>query len=107
MREARSATQVSSGQPKNAVARHSRAWHMVQASKAEALLAADLYNSTGQRRSFEGFVVHLHLAWIDLLHGEFTRDSIDFRYWDRKGRRLIRADGEPRTWQLAKRRKPT
>jgi hypothetical protein len=73
---------------------------MVQASKAEALLAVDLYNSTGERRSLEAFVVHMHLAWIYLLHAVFARDGLDFRYWDDDHRRIVRVDGEPKTWEL-------
>jgi hypothetical protein len=73
----------------------------VQGSKAEALLAVELYNTTGERRSLEAFVVHMHLAWLYLLHAEFTRDGVDFRYWDKDHRRLIRVDGEPKTWGLA------
>lgn len=84
--------------------RRTREWHMAQASKAEALIAVEFYNTTGERRSLEGFVVHMHLAWLYLLQAEFTRDDIDFRHWakDDKGRlRIVRIDGEPKTWELA------
>jgi hypothetical protein len=62
-----------------------------------------LYNDPSETRSFEGFVVHMHLAWLYLLHGEFTRDGVDFRYWRTSGntRRLDRVDGEPKRWDLA------
>lgn len=82
--------------------RRTRAWHTLQASKAEALVAVDLYNRSGRARSLEGFIVHMHLAWLYLLHAEFQRDEVDFRYWDDSHRRLARIDGEPRTWELAK-----
>ena len=60
-----------------------------------------LYNDPAETRSFEGFVVHMHLAWLYLLHAEFIRDGIDFRYWDaRYKRRLLRVDGEPKRWEL-------
>jgi len=71
---------------------------MVQASKAEALLAVEFYNTTGERRSLEAFVVHMHLAWLYLLHAEFVRDDVDFRYWESRPdgrRRLVRVDGRP------------
>ena len=42
-----------------------------------------LYNDAADIRSFEGFVVHMHLAWLYLLYSEFTRDNIDYRYWQR------------------------
>lgn len=77
--------------------------HMVSASRDEAQLAVRLYNDSSEVRSFEGFVVHMHLAWLYLLHAELTRDSIDFRYWRTRGRarRLERVDGEPKRWDLA------
>lgn len=86
------------------MARRTRIWHMVQASKAEALIAVDHYNTNAERRSLEAFVVHMHLAWLYLLHAEFTRDGVDFRYWDDRFRppRLHRIDGEPKTWEVAK-----
>jgi hypothetical protein len=77
---------------------------MVQASKAEALLAVEFYNTTGERRSLEGFVVHMHLAWTYLLHARLAQSSVDYRYWHKRpdGRRcLVRVDGEPKTWDLA------
>jgi hypothetical protein len=78
---------------------------MVQASKAEALLAVEFYNTTGERRSLEAFVVHMHLAWLYLLHAEFVRDDVDFRYWETRADRrrcLVRVDGDPKTWELAR-----
>lgn len=73
----------------------------LDASAEEACLAVRLYNDAAEARSFEGFVVHMHLAWLYLLHAEFLRDDVDFRYWDRKfKRRLIRIDGEPKRWEL-------
>lgn len=76
---------------------------MVDASREEAQLAVRLYNDPSEPRSFEGFVVHMHMAWLYLLHAEFTRDGVDFRYWRSKGRirRLERVDGEPKRWDLA------
>lgn len=73
----------------------------LDASAEEACLAVRLYNDAAEARSFEGFVVHMHLAWLYLLHAEFLRDGTDTRYWDRKfKRRLVRIDGEPKRWEL-------
>lgn len=73
----------------------------LDASAEEACLAVRLYNDPAESRSFEGFVVHMHLAWLYLLHAEFIRDGVDYRYWDAKfKRRLIRVDGEPKRWEL-------
>lgn len=76
---------------------------MIEASREEAQLAVRLYNDPAESRSFEGFIVHMHMAWLYLLHAEFTRDGVDFRYWRTRGRarRLERVDGEPKRWELA------
>ncbi|WP_242547901.1 DUF3644 domain-containing protein [Amycolatopsis sp. MtRt-6] len=76
---------------------------MVDASRDEAQLAVRLYNDPSEIRSFESFVVHMHLAWLYLLHAELTRDGVDFRFWRTQGRarRLERIDGEPKRWDLA------
>jgi Protein of unknown function (DUF3644) len=82
-----------------------RVWRMLQAARAEALLAVEFYNTAGERRSLEAFVVHMHLAWLYLLHAELVAKDVDFRYWEGRpnGReRLVRVDGEPKTWDLAK-----
>lgn len=74
---------------------------MVRGAREEALLAVDLYNRPVQGRSYEAFVVHMHIAWTYLLHAEFARIGIDFRYWNDKHTRLIKVDNETRTWELS------
>ena len=74
---------------------------MVDASKEEALLAVDLYNQPKQPRRLEAFFVHMHLAWLYLLHARFRHDKVDYRYRKRNGQ-FERVDGEPKTWELAK-----
>lgn len=74
---------------------------MVEASQSEASLAVRLYNDPAEPRNFEGFVVHMHLAWLYLLHAELTRDGRDIRYRQPNNpRRLLRIDGEPKQWGL-------
>lgn len=46
------------------LARPPRYKQMVDASRDEACLAVRLYNDPTEPRSFEGFVVHMHLAWL-------------------------------------------
>ena len=76
---------------------------MLETSADEACLAVRLYNDPGEPRSFEAFVVHMHLAWLYLLHAEMTRDSVDYRYRDKHNpRRLVKVDGEPKRWELAR-----
>lgn len=85
------------------MARPPRWQSTLDASLEEACLAVRLYNDPAEGRSFEGFVVHMHLAWLYLLHAEFIRDGVDFRYWDPKfKRRLLVVDGEPKRWELQK-----
>lgn len=77
------------------MARPKKEWHIVQASRDEACLAARLYNDPAELRSFEAFVVHMHLAWLYLLHAELTRDRVDYRYRRNDNpRRLLKVDGE-------------
>ena len=46
-----------------------RKWqHILDASKQEALLAVELYNRGGEGRRLEAFIIHMHLAWLHLLH---------------------------------------
>lgn len=82
------------------MARPRKHWPMVEVSRDEASLAVRLYNDPVEVRSFEGFVVHMHLAWLYLLHARLTRD---YRYWRKDNSRLLeKVDGEPRRWDLAK-----
>jgi hypothetical protein len=74
---------------------------MVDASKEEALLAVDLYNQPKQPRRLEAYFVHMHLAWLYLLHARFHRDKVDYRYRKPNGR-FEKVDGEPKTWELSK-----
>ena len=81
----------------------SRRTATLQAAVDEACLAARLYNDPAEVRSFEGFVIHMHLAWLYLLHATLTRDAVDIRYRDRlQLRKLARVDGEAKRWELAK-----
>lgn len=85
------------------MARPKKHWPMVSASRDEAMLAVRLFNDPAEVRSFEGFVVHMHLAWLYLLHAELTQDGVDFRYRRKDNPRLLeRVDGEPKRWELAR-----
>lgn len=72
----------------------------MDSARSEAMLAVDLYNWSVHERGLEAFVVHMHIAWTYLLHAEFERDGLDYRYWNRKRTRLIRVDAEPKLWEL-------
>lgn len=62
------------------MARPLRWQRALDASIEEACLAVRLYNDSAETRSFEGFTIHMHLAWLYLLHAEFVRDEVDCRY---------------------------
>jgi hypothetical protein len=73
------------------------------AARDEAVLAVRLYNDVTAVRAFEGFVVHMHVAWLYLLHARFIRDNIDYRYPDKDNpRRFVKVDGEYKRWELAR-----
>lgn len=74
---------------------------MVIAAGEEALTAVEIHNSPLSPRPLEGFLVHMHIAWLYLLHAGFEKDKIDYRYRLKNGR-YDRIDGEPKTWDLAK-----
>ncbi|MGZ6693311.1 MAG: DUF3644 domain-containing protein [Solirubrobacteraceae bacterium] len=76
-------------------------WHTLQGSRREALLAVDLYNRAASERSLEGFVMHMHVAWLYLHHAKFLRDGTDYRYREDNGH-FERVDGEIKTWDLAR-----
>lgn len=72
-------------------------------SQEEALLAVKLYNEPFLPRAFEGFVIHMHLAWLYLLQARFLKTGIEFRVRQSScPRRFELIDGEHRTWDLAR-----
>ncbi|HCB03179.1 MAG TPA: DUF3644 domain-containing protein [Nocardioides bacterium] len=74
--------------------------HTMQEARRQACLAIDFYNRPGDRRSYLDFVVHMHLAWQNLLHADRARrdEPILFR---EKNRRYVRnPDGTRKTWDL-------
>lgn len=75
----------------------------LKVAQSEAALAVRLYNDAAETRAFEGFVVHMHMAWLYLLQARFMRDGIDYRYRDHLNpRRFVRVDGEYKCWELGK-----
>ncbi len=74
---------------------------ILDGSREEALLAVDLYNQTRQPRRLEGFLIHMHLAWLYLLHAQSCHEHRDYHYRKTNGR-FERVDGEPKSWDLAK-----
>lgn len=79
-------------------------WHgIVSTSREEALNAVEFFNRPAGRRPLEAFLVHMHIAWLYLLHAQFTRDNVNFHYRDpQRPSRYLKVDGERKAWELAK-----
>ncbi len=73
----------------------------LEAARLEALNAVEFYNRPLNRRPLESFLVHMHLAWTNLLYAEFQRAKIAYFYRDpERPSRYARVDGERRPWEL-------
>jgi hypothetical protein len=72
---------------------------MVIAAREEALTAVEIHNSPLSPRPLEGFLVHMHMAWLYTLHAGFERAGVDYRYRRPNGH-FVRVDGEPKSWEL-------
>lgn len=83
--------------------RRSLVHYMVEASRDEALNAVEFYNRPGGKNSLEAFLVHMHIAWLYLLHAEFKQSGISYYFRDPKHpTRYQRVDGEKKAWDLTK-----
>lgn len=79
------------------------AWrYTLDEARRQALVAIDFYNRPGDRRSFSDFIVHIHLAWQNLLHANRIRRKAEIFYRESGGRRLFKRnpDGSKKTWDL-------
>lgn len=73
----------------------------LEAARLEALNAVEFYNRPLSRRPLESFLVHMHLAWTNLLYAEFQRAKIPYFYRDEAHpARYAAVDGERRRWEL-------
>jgi hypothetical protein len=75
--------------------------HTMQEARRQACLAIDFYNRPGDRRSYLDFVVHMHLAWQNLLHADRMRRNEPTFYREKNGRYVKNPDGTRKTWDLA------
>lgn len=71
-------------------------------ARRQALVAIDFYNRPADRRSFGDFIVHIHLAWQNLLHADRKRRKTEIFYREPGGRRQFKRnpDGSKKTWDL-------
>jgi hypothetical protein len=72
----------------------------LRASRDEALLAVDFYNQPGRRRRLEGFIVHMHLAWLHLFEAHYKQTKRPYHHLLDDGR-IERVGGRVKTWDLA------
>ena len=80
------------------------AWrYTLDEARRQALVAIDFYNRPGDRRSFSDFIVHIHLAWQNLLHADRMKRNAEIFYRESGGRRLFKRnpDGSKKTWDLS------
>lgn len=79
------------------------AWrHTLDEARRQALVAIDFYNRPGDRRSFSDFIVHIHLAWQNLLHADRMKRKVEIFYREPGPRRRFKRnpDGSKKTWDL-------
>lgn len=80
------------------------AWqHTLDEARRQALVAIDFYNRPGDRRSFTDFIVHIHLAWQNLLHADRMQRKAEIFYRESGPQRRFKRnpDGSKKTWDLA------
>ena len=55
------------------MARPQRWEQLLRASQQEALLAVSLFNDPGRERALEGFIIHMHIAWVYAFQAKWLR----------------------------------
>lgn len=76
--------------------------YTLEESRRQALVAVEFYNRPGDRRSYGDFIVHMHLAWQNLLHADRMRRRLEIYYRESGGRRHFtrNPDGSKKAWDL-------
>lgn len=87
------------------VARPQRWELLLRASQQEALLAVSLFNDAGRERALEGFVIHMHIAWLYAFQAKWMRDGENYHVLrSERPRRYKQINGErmsqPLEWFL-------
>ena len=54
--------------------------YTLEEARRQALVAIDFYNRPGDRRNFADFIVHIHLAWQNLIHADRMRRKAEIYY---------------------------
>ena len=79
----------------------SRWRRLLEESRRQALVAIDFYNRPGDRRSYSDFIVHLHLAWQDLLLASRMKENRQI-YYQAKRKYVKNQDGSRKTFDLSR-----
>lgn len=74
---------------------------LLEESRRQALVAIDFYNRPGDRRSYSDFIIHLHLAWQDLLLASRIKNERQI-YYRTKRRYVKNLDGSRKVWELSR-----
>lgn len=71
-------------------------------ARRQACVAVDFYNRPGERQSLADFVVHMHLAWQNLMHAHLIRKKTNIYFRVKKDSRLYKRDkyGQKQSWDL-------
>jgi hypothetical protein len=72
----------------------------LQEARRQATTAIDFYNRSGDKRSFSDFVIHMHLAWQNLLHAEFERRKTNIYFREANGHYKRDKTGQKVSWDL-------
>lgn len=77
-------------------------WFTMREARRQACVAVDFYNRPGDRQSYADFVIHMHLAWQNLLHAHFMKRKVNIYFRASKGSRLYKRDkyGQKQSWDL-------
>lgn len=71
-------------------------------ARRQACVAVDFYNRPGERQSLADFVVHMHLAWQNLMHAHLVQKKTNIYFREKKASRLYKRDkyGQKQSWDL-------
>lgn len=77
-------------------------WYTMQEARRQACVAVDFYNRPGERQSYGDFVVHMHLAWQNLMHAHLVQNDTNIYFRLKAGSRLYKKDqyGQKQSWDL-------
>lgn len=84
------------------MARPPRWRYTLEESRRQALVAIEFYNRPGDRRSYGDFIIHMHLAWQNLLHADRMKRKVEIYYRETGGQRRFKRnkDRTKKTWDL-------